>query len=163
MSRNIRGCKWQSKCWSTHNIRKNVFNSFITGYETGIYFYEPKRKVDNRIWALKYAKMQCIAKRTLIAKKDILRHFLQKLLFQLVEMCLVASMWLKKLRTKLRKVRPKTDLQHAYLLYDNAVAHKSSTVAQLKSEKVNVLSHPLYSPDLALCDIFLFSKLKINK
>ena len=50
-----------------------------------------------------------------------------KLLFQKVGLCLVTSrrMWFwKQLRTKMRKKRPKTDLQYAHLLHDNAVTHK---------------------------------------
>ena len=42
--------------------------------------------------------------------------------------------------------------------------YKSSSVAQcLKSEKVNILSHPPYSPALAPCDFCLFPKLKKEK
>ena len=56
----------------------------------------------------------------------------------------------------MRKLHPKTGLQHVHLLHDNAQAHKSSTVAQfLKSENVNVLSHLPYSPDLTPCDFSL--------
>ena len=32
------------------------------GDETFVHFYEPKRKVDNRIWDLKHAKRPNIAK-----------------------------------------------------------------------------------------------------
>jgi transposase len=40
-------------------------------------------------------------------------------------------------------------------------AHTSAIVsAFLKKEKVTVLPHPPYSPDLAPCDSFLFPKLK---
>ena len=53
-----------------------MFDSFITGDETWVHFYEPKRKVDNRIWALKHAKRPSIAKRTL--KESVIHHFLQK-------------------------------------------------------------------------------------
>ena len=61
----------------------------------------------------------------------------------------------------MRKDRPKNSLQYVHLLHDNAPAHKSSTAAQfVKSEKVSVLSHTPYSPDLAQCIFFLFPKLK---
>ena len=52
-------------------------------------FYEPKRKVDNRISALKHAERPNIAKRTLTAKKVLYAIF--SLLFRKVGMCLVAS------------------------------------------------------------------------
>ena len=48
--------------------QKKVYDKLITGDETWVHFYEPKRKAYNRIWALKHAKMSSIAKRTLIAK-----------------------------------------------------------------------------------------------
>ena len=46
-------CKWHSNCWrSPQKYQKKVFDSLITGDETWVYFYEPKWKVDSRIWAL---------------------------------------------------------------------------------------------------------------
>ena len=61
----------------------------------------------------------------------------------------------------MRNLRPKSGLQHVKLLHDNAPAHKASVVVDFfTSEKVNVLPHPPYSPDLAPCDFFLFPKLK---
>ena len=54
-----------------------VFDSQRTGDETWVHFYEPKRKVDNRIWALKHAKRPSIAKRTLTAKKVLYAIFLR--------------------------------------------------------------------------------------
>ena len=76
-----------------------------------------------------------------------------------VWVCLVTSM-------KMRKVCPKFDIQHVYLLHDTVLARKSSAVAQfLKSDQVNVLSHPPYSPVMAPCDFFTLSKIenKIRK
>ena len=47
------------------------------------------------------------------------------------------------------------------LVLNNAPGHTSTIVtAFLKKEKVTVLPHPPYSPDLAPCDFFLFPKLK---
>lgn len=52
-------------------------------------------------------------------------------------------------------------LRHVCLLHDNVPSHTSELVKQfLKSEKVTILPQPPYSPDLAPCDFFLFSKLK---
>ena len=46
-------------------------------------------------------------------------------------------------------------------LYDNASSHKCEVVKSfLASEKVKVLNHPPYSPDLSPCDFFLFPRLK---
>ena len=47
-------------------------------------------------------------------------------------------------------------------LHDNASSHKCEVVKSfLASEKVKVLNHPPYSPDLSPCDFFLFPRLKI--
>ena len=48
-----------------------------------------------------------------------------------------------------------------HLLHDNASCHKCEVVKSfLASEKVKVLNHPPYSPDLSPCDFFLFPRLK---
>ena len=48
-----------------------------------------------------------------------------------------------------------------HLLHDNASSHKCEVVKSfLASEKVTVVNHPPYSPDLSPCDFFLFPRLK---
>jgi histone-lysine N-methyltransferase SETMAR len=57
--------------------------------------------------------------------------------------------------------RPATDLCGVRLLHDNVSSHKAAIVREyFKQEKVVELPHPLYSPDLAPCDFFLFPTLK---
>ena len=47
------------------------------------------------------------------------------------------------------------------LHHDNALAHTAATAREfLASESVKLLSHPLYSPDLASCNFFVFPHLK---
>ena len=45
------------------------FANIITGDETWVHFYEPKRKIQNKIWATIGGKRLCIAKRTMSIKK----------------------------------------------------------------------------------------------
>ena len=45
------------------------FANIITGDETWVHFNEPKRKIQNKIWATKGGKRLCIAKRTMSIKK----------------------------------------------------------------------------------------------
>ena len=53
------------------------------------------------------------------------------------------------------------DGQESPLLHDNTSSHKCEVVKSfLASEKVKVLNHPSYSPDLSPCDFFLFTRLK---
>ena len=48
-----------------------------------------------------------------------------------------------------------------HFLHDNASSHKCEVVKSfLASEKVKVLNHPSYSPDLSPCDFFLFPRLE---
>ena len=73
------------------------------------------------------------------------------------------NVFLKKLKAHFKRRRPKTGLKYLHLLHDNAPAHKARIVTKfLESEKMNVLPHPPFSPDLAPCDYFLFSTLKFH-
>ena len=53
------------------------------------------------------------------------------------------------------------DGQESTFLHDNASSHKCAVVKYfLASEKVKVLNHPPYSPNLSLCDFFHFQGLR---
>ena len=57
----------------------------------------------------------------------------------------------------MRKLCKKCVMLH----HDNAAPHSSKTVTKyLKQERVNILPHPPYSPDLTPCDFFLLPKIK---
>ena len=59
------------------------------------------------------------------------------------------------------KKRPSKGWSGVHLLHDNASSHKREVVKSfLASEKVKVLNHPPYSPDLSPCDFFLFPSLR---
>ena len=59
------------------------------------------------------------------------------------------------------KKRPSKGWSGVHLLHDNASSHKCEVKSFLASEKMKVLKHPPYSPDLSPpCDFFLFPKLK---
>ena len=68
---------------------------------------------------------------------------------------------LKKVKEFYNKKRPSKGWSGVHLLHDNASSHKCEVVKSfLASEKVKVLNHPPYSPDLSPCDFFLFPRLK---
>ena len=68
---------------------------------------------------------------------------------------------LKKVKEFYNKKRPSKGWSGVHLLHDNASSHKCEVVKSfLASEKVKVLNHPPYSPDLSPCDSFLFPRLK---
>ena len=48
---------------------KKKFANFVTGDETWVHYFEPVRKISNKIWATKHSKHQIFANRSLSAKK----------------------------------------------------------------------------------------------
>ena len=76
-----------------------------------------------------------------------------------VYLCTLKLKWLGKGLLSLTKYGPIS--RTAVFLVYNASLHKAAIVREyLKQEKVVELPHPPYSPDLAPCDFFLFSRLK---
>lgn len=151
---------------------KKAFDNFVTGDETWVYYFEPKRKCSNRIWATKNAKRPSIAKRQRTVKKVLYVIFFDNKgpVMQIpvpkgrtVTAKFYKNVVLKNLKSCYKRRRPSTGIKYLRLLHDNAPAHKARLVTEfLASEKVTVLPHPPYSPDLAPCDFFLFPKLKFQ-
>ena len=48
---------------------KKQFANVVTGDETCVHYFEPVRKVSNKIWATKHSKRPIVAKRSLSTKK----------------------------------------------------------------------------------------------
>ena len=69
---------------------------------------------------------------------------------------------MERLLNRIRCVRPgMCKSGDWFLLHDKALSHNATIVKQfLAQRKVTVLNHPLYSPDLASADYFLFPKVK---
>ena len=68
---------------------------------------------------------------------------------------------LKKVKELYNDKRPSEGWSGIYHLHDDASSNKCEVVKYfLASEKVKVLNHPAYSPDLSPCDVFLFPRLK---
>jgi transposase len=67
---------------------------------------------------------------------------------------------LERLRKRVQRVRK--DIADDWVLqHDNAAAHTALSIREFLAKKnMPVLPHPPYSPHLALCDIYLFPKLK---
>jgi len=69
---------------------------------------------------------------------------------------------LTTLRESVRRRRPDMWKNASWILHhDKAPAHKALSVKRcLAKNKIPVMEHPPYSPDLAPCDFFLFPKIK---
>ena len=81
-------------------------------------------------------------------------------LFQ-IEVDAVIYIVLKKVKEFYNKKRRSNGWSGVHLLHDNTSSYKCEVVKSfLASEKVKVLNHPPYSPDLSPCDFFLFLRFK---
>jgi len=71
---------------------------------------------------------------------------------------------LRRLRENVRRRRPKLWREQTWRCHhDNAPSHTSVQTQQfLAKNKMAVIPHPPYSPDLAPCDFFLFRKTKLK-
>jgi len=71
---------------------------------------------------------------------------------------------LRQLHENMRRRCPKLWREQTWLLHhDNVPSHNSVLTQQfLAKKKMAVIPHPLYSPDLAPCDFFLFPKMKLK-
>ena len=143
----------------------------VTGDETWVHYFEPVRKVSNKIWATKHSKRPIIAKRSLSTKKVLYAIFFSgegvAIKVPVKKGKSITGKYykdvvLKKLKKYYQKQCPATGFKHVRLLHDNAPAHTSAIVtAFLKKEKVTVLPPPP-PPPLPPCDFFLFPKLKAS-
>ena len=135
------------------------FANIITGDETWVHFYEPKRKIQNTIWATKGGKRPCIAKKHHEHKKVMYVIFFTNQCHAIqiavpkgksVNARFYKGNVLHKSKKYFLSRRPATDLHGVKLLHDNASSHKAAIVREyLKQEKVVELPHTPYLRDLA--------------
>ena len=145
---------------------KKQFANVVTGDEIWVHYFEPVRKVSNKIWVIKHSKRLIIAKRSLRTKKVLYAIFFSgegvAIKVPVKKGKSITGKYykdvvLKKLKKYYQKRRPATSFKHVRLQHDNAPAHTSAIfTAFLKKEKVTVLPHPPYSPDLAHVISFCF-------
>ena len=131
---------------------KKQFANVVTGDETWVHYFEPVRKVSNKIRATKHSKRPIIAKRSLSTKKVLYAIFFsgEGIAIKVpvkkgksITGKYYKDVVLKKLKKYYQKRRPTTGFKHVRLLHDNAPAYTSAIVtAFLKKEKVTVLPHP---------------------
>ena len=120
--------------------------------------------------AKRKTKRPCITKRTISSKKMLYAIFFNSSGPVVQVPCpsghtvtgrFYKNSVLKKVKEFYNKKRPSKGWSEVHLSHDNASSHKCEVVKSfLASEKVKVLNHPPYSPDLSPCDFFLFPSLK---
>ena len=114
---------------------KKQFANVVTGDETWVHYFEPVRKVSNKIWATKHSKRPIIAKRSLSTKKVLYAIFFSgegvAIKVPVKKGKSITGKYykdvvLKKLKKYYQKRRPATGFKHVRLLPDNAPAHTSA-------------------------------------
>ena len=148
----------------------NFLNRVITCDETWIHFFEPESKRQSSVW--KHPSSPSPTK-ALISKSAwkvmaiifcdtygvVLNHFVPP------KTTVTGNYYATLLRTELmaaiRRKRPHLRRSGFILHHDNAPSHSSHVVMDtLEKLDVELLPHPPYSPDLAICDFWLFPTLK---
>ena len=152
-----------------HHGDPTFLERIITGDETWVYHFEPESKRRSMEWRhptsprTKKFKAQNSAGKIMAtvfwdSQGVILVDFLPKGETINSEVYIET---LRKLKAKIRRVRPNLDMANVLLQHDNARPHTSiRTMEAITSFGWTVIPHPPYSPDLAPSDYHLFGPMK---
>jgi histone-lysine N-methyltransferase SETMAR len=161
-------CKFMLKRFD--QCRSKSVAEIITGDESWIYSYDPETKQQSTVWVFEDEPSPTKVVRSKSASKQMVAVFFHQeglvAVVPLVERRTVNAQWycetcLPVVFDELRRQRPKTGVRGILLHHDNAPAHTAAqTLDFLHDEGVQLVTHPLYSPDLAPSDFYLFPELK---
>jgi histone-lysine N-methyltransferase SETMAR len=145
-------------------------SSIITGDETWVYGYDPETKqmssqwkTPSSPWPKKVRQVLSNVKTMLIVFFDAVGLVHHEFLPQRQIMNQnVYITFLQHLRDAVRRKRPHKWSSGTWLLHhENAPCHAALSVSELLAKhSISAVPHPPYSPDLALCDFFIFPRLK---
>lgn len=145
----------------------NAVFSIVSGDECWIYAYEPENKNQSRVWVYEDELKPTKVIRSRSTAKKMVATFVSKsghvATIPLEDRRTVNADWytticLPSIFAELRKKNPS---RRIILHHDNASPHTArKTTEYLDGEKVELLDHPPYSPDLSPNDFFTFPKIK---
>ncbi|MEE2373769.1 transposase [Klebsiella pneumoniae] len=140
-----------------------IISKIVTGDETYIPFFDIPTRQESRIWIHEDEETPTMMKKQRAMKKVMYAVFFRSTglvaAIKLEEQKTVADKWYVEhcLPTVFSKVPRKGILLH----HDNASSHTAAITRQYLAEnKIKVIEHPPYSPDLPMCDFWLFFELK---
>ena len=151
---------------------KTFLSRVITGDENWVYGYDPETKRQSSQWKSPTSPRPKKARQVKSNLKSMIITFFD--IKGIVNKEFVPTgrtvnsgfyyevLW--TLREKACRHLPQLWREQTWLLHhDNAPSHTSVLTHQfLAKNKIAVIPHPLYSPDLAPCDFFLFPKMKLK-
>ena len=152
-----------------HRSDKTFLSRIVTGDETWVHHYEPQSKRSSMKWrhptsprAKKFKSQRSAGKIMATVFWDIEGVILIDFMPKGTTINSDAYIdTLRKLKAKLRRVRPHLDMSKVLLQHDNAKPHTSlKTREVIASFGWTTVTHPPYSPDLAPSDYHLFGPLK---
>ena len=142
--------------------------SIVTTDETWVHYFSPESQQSSREWRHtsspkpKRERRSCSAGKVMaffwgwqgVIHVDFLTDA------RTVNAAYYSDLLAKDVKEKIRSKR-KTGGKRVAFLQDNACPHTAKTTMEtLRKLKWNLLTHPLYSPDLAPSDFYLFGRLK---
>jgi histone-lysine N-methyltransferase SETMAR len=143
----------------------SLINRIITGDETYVHYYDAPTHSESKIWVFEDETPPQVAKQNRTIGKVLYAVFFKSTgLIQAVKLegqkSVTALWYTTQCLPKVFENSPKTGI---LLLHDNASSHTASLTTQyLAKNNIKIIPHPPYSPDLAMCDFWLFSGLKRN-
>ena len=155
---------------ATADSDRDFFKKTVTGDETWCFAYDPTSKRQSAAWVgetwprskkLRFQKSRVKSMSVIFFDWQGVIH---KELVPESETINYYKGVMERLLNRIRRVRPgMCESGDWFLLHDNALSHNATIVKQfLAQRRVTVLDHPLYSPDLAPADYFLFPKVKTH-
>jgi histone-lysine N-methyltransferase SETMAR len=146
------------------------FQNIITGDETWFNYYTVSTKEDNKVWLKSGELRPQIARTSKNSKKRMFCVFftvegvVARIVVpkgQYVTSLYYVNTVLPEVFANFMEMSGRHTVRDVILHHDNASPHKAEVVTSyLKRERVQLLPHPPYSPDLAPCDFFLFPRIK---
>ena len=148
----------------------SFLNKVITCDETWFHFFEPESKQQSSMWRhtwspspVKARLSKSVGKVMSIifcdTKGIVLNHMVPDK--TIVNGDYYSGVLREQLRRAIRDKRPELYRSGFILHQDNAPVHVSLGVKHTMSDlNIEPLQHPLYSPDLAICDFFLIPTIK---
>jgi histone-lysine N-methyltransferase SETMAR len=146
---------------------KHVYD-IITGDESWFYYYDPETKRQSQVRVASNDPLPTKIRRQRSAGKHRFAIFFMKSSFNTIIPLengkTVTAKWYTNecLTNVLKQVEKHRHLNDLIIYHDNASAHKATqTMKYLNVQRVKLMVHPAYSPDLSPCDFWLFPKIKV--
>lgn len=142
-------------------------NHIYTGDESWIYAYEPETKQQSTVWVFQNEENPTKVTRARSTSKQMVACFFGRnghvATVPLEDRKTVNSEWYTTicLPEVFGEIRKNNHRRPIILHHDNASSHTShQTTDYLTDQKIELMGHPPYSPDLAPNDFFLFPSVK---